>query len=59
MRELAVEKINKEDKEIVTEILSNQGISYEEWINNEQKKLISENSKLIREGLKLLNSKGG
>ncbi|WP_291629917.1 hypothetical protein [Clostridium sp.] len=56
---MAVEKINKEDKEIVTEILSNQGISYEEWINNEQKKLISENSKLIREGLKLLNSKGG
>jgi hypothetical protein len=59
VRELAVEKINKEDKEIVTEILSHQGISYEEWINNEQKKLISENSKLIREGLKLLNSKGG
>ena len=56
---MAVEKINKEDKEIVTEIHSHQGISYEEWINNEQKKLISENSKLIREGLKLLNSKGG
>lgn len=51
-------KIDKEVKEIAVEILEASGKSYEEWLNEQHRNVIFDNSKIIKEGLRLKKEMG-
>ncbi|MBQ8997265.1 MAG: hypothetical protein IJ086_01070 [Clostridium sp.] len=50
---MAGEKLDKDIKEIAVSIIEVNGKTYEEWLNEEHKKVIFENSKLLKESLNL------
>ena len=50
---VAGEKLDKDIKEIATSIIEVNGQTYEEWLNEEHRKVIFENSKLLKESLNL------
>lgn len=47
------EKLDKEIKEIASAIIEANGKGYDEWLNEEHKKVIFNNSKLLKEVLML------
>ena len=55
---MAGEKLDKDIKEIAIEIIEANGKTYEEWLNYQHSKVIFENSKLIKESLRLRKEVG-
>ncbi len=55
---MAGEKLDKEIKEIAVAVIEASGKSYEEWLNEEHKKVIFTNSKLLKESLNLKKEMG-
>lgn len=48
---MAKNKIDSEAKELAIGILASKGVEYEDWLNNQHSKVITENSKLLIECL--------
>ena len=48
---MANNKIDSEAKELAIGILASKGVEYEDWLNNQHSKVITENSKLLIECL--------
>lgn len=55
---MAGEKLDKDTKEIAVAIIEANGKTYEEWLNEQHRNLIFENSKLIKESLLLRKEVG-
>jgi len=55
---MAVEKLDKDLKELAIGIIEANGKTYEEWLNEQHKNLIFSNVKIIKEGLNLIKEVG-
>ena len=54
----AGEKLDKDMKDIASAIIEANGKTYEEWLNEQHRNLIFDNSKLIKESLLLRKEVG-
>lgn len=50
---MAGEKLDKDIKEIAIAVIETSGKTYEEWLNEQHKKVVFSNSKLLKESLNL------
>lgn len=55
---MAGEKLDKDIKEIAIAIIEANGQTYEEWLNVQHRKVIFDNSRLIKESLSLRKEVG-